>query len=646
LKVFQPFFVDLNLPVALTRGDEVAVPVVVYNYLDRPQTVVLTLADAAWFTRLEDAEKRVELAAGQVLATSYRLRVEKVGDHALTVTARGGDVTDAIKRQIEVRPNGRRFEEVANGTLREPVAVALDVPANAVEGSARAVVKIYPSGFSQLVEGLDGIFRLPPGCFEQTSSTTYPNILALEYLRKSGQKNAAVEKLAGQYIHLGYQRLLSFEVRGGGFDWFGRAPANRTLTAYGLMEFEDMARVHAIDPDVIARTRKWLLDQRNKDGSWTPEGHVPRDVVQLSGDEADAYLTATAYIAWAVYADPKTTDADGRTRAFLLSFSPDEIQSPYTLALVCNALLRLHPAAAGKYLDRLEKLKTTENQGGLAYWSQPKNARTAFYGSGKSGNVETTALAALALQHDATRRATASAALAWLVTQKDARGTWYTTQATVMSLKALVNGTDSAGDNQERRIEVKLDDQLVEEVVIPANRSEVMAQLDLSKHLKTGRRQLTLREKSNTGAGYQVAVRYHVDDAVKPDKADLLAIDLHYERTELAVGDVLKVKAKALNRMDQSAVMVMLELPVPAGFAPVLDEFEQMQEKGVAAKFQVLPGSVLVYLRDLPAGQPLEFGYQLRATMAGNVTAPAARVYEYYDPDRQGQSAAVRIKVK
>ena len=35
---FQPFFVELNLPVALTRGDEVTVPVVVYNYLDKPQT--------------------------------------------------------------------------------------------------------------------------------------------------------------------------------------------------------------------------------------------------------------------------------------------------------------------------------------------------------------------------------------------------------------------------------------------------------------------------------------------------------------------------------------------------------------------------------------------------------------------------------
>ena len=46
LRVFQPFFVDLNLPVALTRNDEVGVPVVVYNYLDKPQTVDLELKPA------------------------------------------------------------------------------------------------------------------------------------------------------------------------------------------------------------------------------------------------------------------------------------------------------------------------------------------------------------------------------------------------------------------------------------------------------------------------------------------------------------------------------------------------------------------------------------------------------------------------
>ena len=32
LKVFQDFFVDLDLPVTLTQGDRVSIPVAVYNY--------------------------------------------------------------------------------------------------------------------------------------------------------------------------------------------------------------------------------------------------------------------------------------------------------------------------------------------------------------------------------------------------------------------------------------------------------------------------------------------------------------------------------------------------------------------------------------------------------------------------------------
>src|SRR5262249_24331763 len=63
LRVFQPFFVDLNLPVSLTRNDEVAVPVVVYNYLDKPQTVKLTLQedkDDAWFTLQGGTEQSLD----------------------------------------------------------------------------------------------------------------------------------------------------------------------------------------------------------------------------------------------------------------------------------------------------------------------------------------------------------------------------------------------------------------------------------------------------------------------------------------------------------------------------------------------------------------------------------------------------------
>ena len=86
-------------------------PVVVYNYLDKPQTVKLLLQDDkadAWFTRLDDAEQSLDLQPGEVRSTHYRLKVTKVGDHKLEVHALGSDVADAIRKSIEVVPDGRR----------------------------------------------------------------------------------------------------------------------------------------------------------------------------------------------------------------------------------------------------------------------------------------------------------------------------------------------------------------------------------------------------------------------------------------------------------------------------------------------------------------------------------------------------------
>ena len=71
---------------------------------------------------------------------------------------------------------------------------------------------------------------MPGGCFEQTSSSTYPNVLALDYMKRTKKLTPEVHAKAEGYIANGYQRLLTFEVPGGGFSWFGQAPANKILT--------------------------------------------------------------------------------------------------------------------------------------------------------------------------------------------------------------------------------------------------------------------------------------------------------------------------------------------------------------------------------------------------------------------------------
>ena len=105
---------------------------------------------------------------------------------------------------------------------------------------------------------------------------------------KSGRRDGEVK--ARKFITAGYQRLLTFEVPGGGFDWFGRPPANEILTAYGILEFSDMAKVHNVDQAVINWASQWLMSKQQSDGSWKPQRWH-----DISDD-----IKATAYIAWAL----------------------------------------------------------------------------------------------------------------------------------------------------------------------------------------------------------------------------------------------------------------------------------------------------------------------------------------------------------
>src|SRR5262249_10302884 len=156
--------------------------------------------EAAWFACPDGSERSLDLGPGAVGAVRFRLKVLKVGKQKLQISGRGARLADAVKRDVEVLPDGRRVEQTTNGNLETPADLHLTAPDNAVEGSVRAYLKLYPSGFSQLIEGLDGIFRLPSGCFEQTSSSTYPNVLALDYLRRTRQVNQELEKKATHYI--------------------------------------------------------------------------------------------------------------------------------------------------------------------------------------------------------------------------------------------------------------------------------------------------------------------------------------------------------------------------------------------------------------------------------------------------------------
>src|SRR5207244_382756 len=146
LKVFQDFFVDIDLPVALTQNDEVAFPVAVDNYLKAPQRVKLELQAEPWFTLLDPGglSRTLDLQAGQVTAVRFRIKADKIGNQPLTVKAFGSKVSDAVKRVVEVVPDGQKVEKVVSDRLAGKVAQTVEIPPHAIPDSSRLLVRIYP----------------------------------------------------------------------------------------------------------------------------------------------------------------------------------------------------------------------------------------------------------------------------------------------------------------------------------------------------------------------------------------------------------------------------------------------------------------------------------------------------------------------
>jgi len=642
LRVFQDFFVDLDVPVSLTQGDVVSMPVAIYNYLPEPQTVSLTLEGGEWCELLDDPKRLVKIGGNEVAGISFRIRAKKPGGHPLTLTAKGTKMSDAVRRTISVMPDGREFSDVRGDRLQQGLKAVVHVPDDAVADASKMLVTLYPGVFSQVVEGLDSILRMPGGCFEQTSSTTYPNVLVTGYLKKMRKATPEIAMKAEGYINAGYQRLLTFEVPGGGFSVFGQAPANPILTAYGLMEFADMAKVHHVDPALISRTKRWLLAQQGKNGEWGAgrQGFYAEGWSNVPNSD----LVSTAYITWALLETGERGEGVKRAVEYIRKHA-SQAKEPYTAALVANALVAYDAkdAVARRAVDTLLALRVDDKD--VTYWRT--KIATAAYGTGRAGDIETTALAALALLQEGQHPAVANRVIGYLVRSKDAFGTWESTQATVLAMKAFVATVDKAAERSDATVTVTVNGQKAGSIRMNSENFDVYQEVDVSRFVHRGDNAVALSVDGKGSLLYRISTRwYRPWQAAPPPPSDVLGIDVAYDRTTLAKNDVARCDVKVRNLTKRVANMVMVDVGVPPGFDVQSEDLEALVKTRAIEKFSLTGRQVIVYLTKIDAASTFAMSYRLKARYPVRAQAPASQAYEYYNPDRNAQSAPRLVEVK
>ncbi len=630
IQVFQEFFADFDAPWNLAVGDEAGIPVTISNYLKQPQTVRLQVQKGDWF-ELTDANytMEMELGAEERKLVYIPIKVKTAGTQKLRVDVAGQVMADAVEKEIRVYPAGLLRQEIAAAGLVEKESMnQVFFLTPDIEDARNIRVKLFPSSMSQVVEGLEGMLRFPDGCFEQISSSLYPNILVLKYLQDNKLSNPEIEQMAYDYIEKGFQKILTYEVRGmnGAFSLYGDPPAENILTAYGLMEFTDLSKVFDVDQGLLERMKEYLFTQQNSDGTFQFQEH------HYGGANTSDRLALNAYIGWALSEacgdDPRLE----KTISYLKEKMGD-VQDGYTLSLIANILVNTKDKDAKGLLDRLASMVVSEQD--KAYI---KSTTIDYYGAcGHIQDLQATALTSTAFTRAKAHQTVNSRMLSYIVAQRDTYGTFGNTQATILSLKALVAATETA-TMKEGTITLKVNDR-EEKIEIHAD--------SLSYYIsdfKGAGKENTVRIQTTEGSfNYEIIKEYYVPyDSVQ--SGDSFEIEMVMDKA-FSVNDEVTQEIRITNRRDEMVENMMVLLQIPQGFM-VNDTFlESLKAEGVISEYSIGYDLIEIYIRRV---QPQEYrnlklgywaGYPVKV-LTGSVT-----VYDYYNPDFEAILSPVEITV-
>ncbi|MFH1548989.1 MAG: MG2 domain-containing protein [Planctomycetota bacterium] len=642
IRVFMDFFIDLDLPVAFTQNDYVEVPVAAYNYLKEKQTITLTLEKGDWYELTGDAKQTLELDPSEVGVTHFAVKVKDVGRHTFTVLAESSSgKKDYIRKGADVEPDGQMHEIAFNGKLKGDVEKVITIPEGSIDGAYKVIVSIYPGVFSQLQDGMDRIFRMPYGCFEQTSSSTHPNILALDYMKRTKKINPELQLKAEQYINLGYQRLVSFEVeKGGGFSVFGSKPANRVLTAYGLMEFHDMSRVYSIDPDIISRTQRWLGKQQLEDGSWVADKSFCH--AEMWGEIQKSNILPTAYVAWGLaYSGYKGPEVAKGINYLVKNL--DAADNAYTLAIILNALALegKHDAALKTVIEKLDAMKKSE--GDKVWWESGTN--TISYSRGGTADIEATALVVSGLLTAETQQSLVSKALNFIIDKKSPDGNWPGTQATILSLRALVMSAEKQTEKVRGDVTITVGSES-QTFAITKETSDIFRIFDLQEDTKIGDNKVKLSFKGEGATMYQIVGRYYTPWGNEPTPMEEpMSIAVKYDKTSLTVNDMITANVKVTCSRPVIYDMVMIDLGIPPGFEVQTGDLAALVEKGLITRFETTGRQIILYVEKLDGSQGMEFSYRMKAKFVLKAKSPKSKVYRYYNPEEKGESRPIELEV-
>jgi hypothetical protein len=678
LKVSQPLWIEASLPGALTVGDELDLPVRVYNALPISQSITLTAAGAPWYNlRVRGSDVQTLTVPGHdVGSVVLPLRVREWGRQQLELAAQGEQGQDARALEVEIAPDGWRTSRAYDGWLERAVETPAGpepqdagqepevthwkfrVPWSAIRGTDQITVSLYTGPQDVFVEAQAALDPLAP-------SPSLGGLLAAHRARWLGREPEPGE---AQQV---YQQLLAHEAPEGGFGARPGAPPDLYHTAEALAALRELAAWvpragegvagEGDQDDILDRSAAWLWSVQSAQGTWLAAG--PATWERLPRPE----LPTTAFVAWSLieagYADaPQVRLAVEHLARYL-----DQAQDPYVLALIANALLAYDERtgiaaetaaaipAAQAALERLgERVELDSGwEGDLAYWAG--EIETWAGSSGEAAAVQRTALAVLALLRGDHDPDLAERGVRWLGSQRGAAGHWDASgapdaaQANWLALRALhLAGLQGEAPHVAARVYVAVDEIEAPPATMRGEGSRGPVQLAFET-LSKGYNDIALSIDGQGKVPYRIVGTYVLpwrEWAPAAPEEESVSLALAYDRTTVRAGEwitasVTVTPSRALVTPNLAGVVteeprvvpaLALELGLPPGLHVEEGDWQTLIEEGIVDEYRRDGQMMLVSLANLPADEAYRFTYRLRALYPLSVQTPPSRAYAPADP--------------
>lgn len=627
-----PFSMSVKLPLEVSAGDRIQVPLTLTNERDESVDVDVTASFGSLVATKSEIGGTKTLAQGARDSLFYDLEVKGVsGRSKVSFSAEGSGLKDEFERELVVVPRGFPIERGFSGTVKDKVSHTVDT-GEALDGTIEAEVRFYPSPTATLVSGLEGMLREPNGCFEQTSSTNYPNIMILSYLERNNVAAPELMARAQKLLDRGYKKLVGYETAEKGYEWFGGAPGHEALTAYGLLEFMDMKAVYGdVDDAMVRRTAEWLKKRRDGKGGYLRNSRALDSFGGASPDVTNAYITYALSEAGMDGIDAEIAAEIERARS---------TTDAYQLALATNTLFNAGKRAEGEAAAK--KLAGLQDASGAFTKADHSITRSG----GQNLQLETTALAVMALLKaqggypSHTRKA-----IEWMMNHRGSYGQWGATQATVLSLKAFLAYLEATKKTQgPGSVIVQVNGKVLKSVDYEAGHKDPILIEGLGALMTQGENEVKLLVDGKDALPYTLAVAFRTErPATSPDAVVDLSVKL--DKAKVKMGEPARVDVVIKNKTDRGQPMTLARVGIPGGLTYQDWQLKKLREDKLIAFYETRAREVILYFRDLKPSEEKRIPIDLVAQVPGTYEGPASSAYLYYTDEHKTWADALKVEV-